>query len=156
MATWEVTWHTPLELRESRDTRYIYECDLEALNVWPGLYIFARTHGESIEPIYIGETENLRRRIEQHLASVPLMNGLKYARTGRRVLMVGELETRRGLRVKPTLQKIEQVLVREALNQGHELLNDRGTRYVTDDIVLRGNRLVRDLFDSRTLRYDRS
>ena len=96
MATWEVTWHNPLELRESRDTRYIYECDLEALNVWPGLYIFARTHGESIEPIYIGETENLRRRIEQHLASVPLMNGLKYARTGRRVLMVGELETRRG------------------------------------------------------------
>jgi hypothetical protein len=63
---------------------------------------------------------------------------------------------RRQVRIKPTLQKIEQVLIREALNQGHELLNDRGTRYVTDDIVLRGNRLVRDLFDSRTLRYDRS
>ena len=140
MATISIAWQPPLQLYSGYRENLIYTCDVSAVPAVAGVYAFGRAFGWRFAPIYIGETQNLRVRIEQHLNSVALMMALQSARNGTRYVHVGVLEGRRGQNEKSALQRAERAMIKYALAQGHELVNDRGTKTPYDEIQFSGNR----------------
>lgn len=110
-----VVWQQPLSLRDGSSEGLIYACEDPALIPnRPGIYVFARRHGDAVSPLYIGQAENLAKRIPQQLNNVKLMNGMKNAPTGERILLVGELALRSGQRVSRVLEVVENALIEYA------------------------------------------
>jgi hypothetical protein len=146
MASIAITWEPPVPLTSGRAQNLIYTCDLGALPDVAGVYVFGRAHGGKFEPIYIGESENLQKRIGQHLQSVPLMMALQAARTGTRYVHIGVLQGKQGQNEKAALQRVESALIKAALAQGHELVNWKGTQTPYDEITFKGNRECTQVF----------
>ena len=138
-------WLEPLDLIDGSRDALIYDVDgWDYIPDEPGVYIFARMHGDSVAPLYIGRATSLSTRIEQQLYNnVRLMTGLKNAAAGYRVLLVGQLQTQRGQRLQTVLQMVESALIRSALVEGFELLNVQGTRTPVHTITSSGNRDAR-------------
>jgi hypothetical protein len=118
---------------------------LNAIPKKPGVYVFARRHGDSVAPLYIGQALRLRSRIEGQFNSVKLMNGVKSAPSGKRILIVGALKLRRGQRKAKVLDAVESALIKRALAEGYRLLNQQGTKTKTHEIRSRGNSISRKL-----------
>jgi hypothetical protein len=137
----DVEWLRPMPLRDGRAQRLIYSLDLEAVPKRAGVYIFARTFGKAIIPIYIGQSENFRGRIKTHLfGNVPLMRGIEDQPNGRRMLLFAALRTKRGQQLDKCLDLLERTLIRFALAEGHELLNDQGTKTATHSLKFSGKK----------------
>ena len=144
----ELNWWAPIVLREGRRReRFIYTPTDDAIELpnTPGIYIFARQHGDKVNPLYIGRASNLRQRIEQQFCFVPLMKGIQDVSKGGRVLLLGELAPRRGLRAEKALQVVEEALIAHALTDGKELLNKQGTRTPVHTVWNYGNRQSRQI-----------
>ncbi|HWU89835.1 MAG TPA: hypothetical protein VN253_21385 [Kofleriaceae bacterium] len=148
MATISISWQRPLELTSGHAHNMIYMCDLDAIPDAAGVYVFGRVFGDSFAPIYIGETESLQKRIWQHLQYVPLMMSLQNARSGTRYLHMGVLEGKRGQNGKSALQRVERAMIKYALAQGYELVNEKGTKTPYDEILFSGNRECTRVFGS--------
>ena len=123
-------WVKPALLRDGKKDKLIYTCDLDDVPDEPGIYVFCRKHGDSVEALYVGQAENIRKRIEQQLNSVELMMGLKQSDTGSRLMLIGVLETKRGQRQDRVLDIVEDAYIRHALGLGHALLNKKGIRAI--------------------------
>lgn len=121
-----VEWARPIRLRAGRDG-ISYEVDLSKITERPGVYIFARRHGSTFEGLYVGKSMNVRSRVKSHLNSVRLMRHLRGAKTGPRVLLVGQYVTKPGQRIEKCLALSERALIRHFLSQGHDLVNKQGT-----------------------------
>jgi hypothetical protein len=121
----KLRWHKPLLLRACADR---YECDdLHTVPAVPGIYVFGRKRGDVLEPLYIGLAKSLRLRTAQHFHNVRLMEGLRTARAGRRLLMIGELISKHPGNTGQVLRSIERAMIRHALEEGWEILNKHGT-----------------------------
>lgn len=136
----EAAWAKPIDLKRCKPGGLIYELDLEALPSDPGVYVFFRTHGSKVTPIYIGETLNLRARVKGHLNSVPLMRAVEEAATGKRSLVYCTVKAGSRLKAKKHVRVIEKALILHAQGEGHVLFNKKGTRLPTDEISFTGNR----------------
>ena len=139
-------WYEPFDLKDGSRQNLIYsldDSDLQYLPEAPGVYVFARQHGAVTAPLYIGRAENLAARIMQQLNNVRLMNGLRAAQSGYRMLLVGEFQARQGQQVDRALALIESALIRYALAEGYELLNLKGTKTRVHTIASAGNRVAR-------------
>ena len=63
-----MTWHKPISLYASeRDSNLIYELDIERVPSSPGVYVFMRSFGHAMNPLYVGKASNLNSRIKQRL-----------------------------------------------------------------------------------------
>ena len=122
-----VEWGRPIQLRASRDG-ISYGLDLSKVTDYPGVYIFGRRHGDSFEALYVGKAMNIRRRVKGHLNNLSLMRHLRTAKSGKRVLLVGEYVTKPGQRIEKCLVLTERALIRYFLSEGHDLVNKQGTR----------------------------
>jgi hypothetical protein len=141
----DVFWHSPIALRDARANEHlIYACDhWEAIPDAPGVYVFGRLFGGSVDPIYIGRANALSKRIEQHIENnVRLMQAIKQRRNGQRVVLIGEWQARRGQQRDRVLPLIDAALIKHALAEGHDLVNDRGTKTPVHTIAMGGNRLA--------------
>src|SRR6266511_4473396 len=105
-------WLEPFDIIEGNELIYdVEEEDWDYIPDPPGVYIFARAHGDAMAPLYIGRAINLSERIWQQLNNnVRLMRGLEDAQSGYRVLLVGELLTRPGQRIATVLRLVESAL----------------------------------------------
>jgi hypothetical protein len=127
-----ITWHYPVKLKKSRsDSLSIYELDLEKAPAQPGVYVFMRRFGRTLNPLYVGKAQNLRARVGQQLGTVKLMKGIQNAANGSRALVFGEFIPRPGQNANRCVLLIEKALIRHFLSEGHELLNKAGTRIPT-------------------------
>jgi hypothetical protein len=146
-------WLEPLNLVDGSRDGLIYDVeDWDYIPDAPGVYVFARAHGDSVSPLYIGRATSLSTRIEQQLYNnVRLMTGLKNAAAGYRVLSIGKLLTQRGQRLQTVLQLVESALIRSALVEGFELLNVQGTRTSVHTITSSGNRDARSWLPSNEI-----
>jgi predicted GIY-YIG superfamily endonuclease len=122
-----VEWSRPIVLRAIRK-QLGYTFDLDEVTTRPGVYIFGRQYGSGFEALYIGKSMNVQRRMRSHLNSLRLMQHLRTARSGQRVLLVGEYVTKGGQRVEKCLALSERALIRYFLSEGHDLVNMQGTR----------------------------
>lgn len=137
-------WHHAVALRKASESEGLsWVCDgVESIPDLPGCYVFARCHGADVNPIYIGKSMNIRRRVESHFAgSVRLMNAITNAKNGRRVVLACELLAQRGQRADVALKILERSLIRYAVFNGADLVNIKGTRIpVAHEIDFTGSR----------------
>ena len=137
----EAKWSKPVSLTLSNEVREIYTCaDFESVPTNPGVYIFARRHGRAVTPLYVGQSGNLRKRLCQHLKSVPLMKSIHAAPTGSRIFIFCEPILRNGQQLPRVLDTLEDALIDHALAEGYALFNVQGTKRPAHTIDFSGNR----------------
>lgn len=124
----KINWHQLRKLTDGSKQNLIYACDTSKIPDTPGVYIFARLHGQSVDPIYIGESLNLKTRIEQHLKFVPPMQAIENRKSGTRILMYGTLTTGKGCPSQEDRATSRTSTNQYALAQGADLVNWQGTR----------------------------
>jgi hypothetical protein len=136
----DLKWDKPIRLRDGSRANLIYFCvGLERVANKAGVYIFARRFGKSVAPLYVGQALRLRNRIEQQFNNAHLMMGLKQARAGRRILLIARLIAHPGQQKKKVLGIVESALIKRALADGHDLLNQQGTKTKVHAIKSKGN-----------------
>lgn len=146
----EVEWLKPVPLRDGRSEQLIYAANFDSIPKRSGVYVFARKFGKLMVPIYIGQTENFRGRIKTHLYNnVPLMRGIEDQPNGKRLILLGAIRTKRGQQLSKCLDLLERTLIRFALAEGHELLNDQGTKTATHTLRFSGRKASHRPFPRR-------
>jgi hypothetical protein len=135
----DAKWSKPIPLKDGSSAGLIFQLDLEAIPTKPGVYVFARSYSDKVQPIYIGETINLRARIASHLKSVPLMKTLENASSGKKILIFCTVSSNSPDRAKTQVKIIEKALILHAQAEGHELFNKKGAKLPTDEIQFTGN-----------------
>jgi hypothetical protein len=124
----------------------IYRCgSLERIPRKPGVYVFARKFGKTVIPLYVGQASKLRGRIEGQFNNLKLMMGLKSAPSGRRILLVARLSLKPGQQMSKVLDIVESAIIKNALAQGHDLLNQHGTKTKVHTISSKGNSSSRQI-----------
>jgi hypothetical protein len=138
----EVVWYPPIRL--IREAELCYACpDLIDIPTTPGLYVFTRVRGQRCDPIYIGLATSLRRRVAQHLNSIKLLTALENAAAGRRMLMVAVVPNLPSDEGRTILASVERALIRQAVADGHTILNKHGLFRPEYAVTHRGNRAAR-------------
>jgi hypothetical protein len=136
----EAEWSKPIPLTKDSSGALIYQLDFSKLPEEPGVYVFGRKHGKGSAPIYIGETLSIRRRIKDHLKSLPLMKAIENAPNGGRFLIFCTVSAGTKEKAKKHVKIIEKTLILHAQTEGHEIFNKKGTKLPTDTIAFSGNR----------------
>jgi hypothetical protein len=145
-----VQWLNFLELDYTDEGGYCCP-EPPLLSECSGVYVFARQFGTSVNPIYVGQAQNIRVRIRQQFRNHPLMRGIENAGNGRRLLLQGEVITRRGQQLVHVLNVVERGLIEHFLGEGYTLLNVRGANVPSDTVTFQGNQLSRGLCSCITL-----
>lgn len=71
----DIFWQRPLSLVDGTHKNRVYTPEDESpITDHPGVYVFARKHGDKILPLYIGMAINLAVRVSQQLNTVELLN----------------------------------------------------------------------------------
>lgn len=120
-------WQRPVSLHDGTNDNFIYKYEPVEILEEPGIYIFARKFGNSIFPLYIGKALNLKKRIEQQLNNTTLMMGVKNSPSGNRLLLLAVLKAGRA-KIDKKLNIVESAYIENALSEGHDLLNKKGTK----------------------------
>jgi hypothetical protein len=120
----ELEWQKELPLKyHERDA---YELDLESISDGPGIYIFGRRHGSLFEALYVGKAGSLRGRIKTQLNNHRLLTHIWNAKTGRRIVMLGEFKAKQRQTAVSCLPIAEKALIRYFVSKGHDLVNLQG------------------------------
>ena len=152
----EVRWESPFDLFRSKSD-LIYEVeDFESLPDGPGVYVFARVHGESVCPLYVGKALSLRKRIDQQLNNLRLMRAIERSPKGSRRLYAGEFIGKGGQSVAKAISVVESALISTAMVEGFELINVQGTKTLAHSITSTGNREARSWLPENVIRLRRA
>lgn len=133
-----VEWSRPIQLRDASMENMIYGLDLARVSGAPGIYVFGRRWGSQFEALYVGKALNIRSRLNGHLNNLKLMQHLRNAKTGKRIVLAGRLLTKRGQRLPKCLRLAERSLIRYFLSEGHDLVNKQGTRLMRHEVASDG------------------
>jgi len=123
-----VRWRRPLRLHDGSEDNLIYTLDTNRVPDEPGIYVFARQWGDGYEALYVGQGNSLRARVGQQFNNLRLMRHIENARTGNRIVFVGEVITRPGQNLETCLNLVERALIRYFMSEGHDLVNRQGAR----------------------------
>jgi hypothetical protein len=129
-----LSWLKPIKLQYSDEAGYHLD-DMDRVPETPGIYLFGRQHGESVEALYVGKANSLRARLKSQFNNNKLMRHVENARAGRRTLTLAEFKAKRGQQQTPCLLQIETALIRYFLYKGDDLVNKQGTRLWRNTIV---------------------
>jgi hypothetical protein len=105
----------------------IYLVELDRLPQGAGVYVYGRQYGKGIEALYIGKANDIRSRVHGQLNNLRLMQHLRNAKSGGRVVVAGALIPRPGQKADRCLPILERTLIRHFLSEGHDLVNVQGT-----------------------------
>jgi hypothetical protein len=123
-----IEWERPIPLKDATADNMIYRVDLGKLKTVSGIYVFGRRWGAQLEALYVGKASNIRGRVKGHLNNLRLMQHLRNAKSGKRIVLAGELVTQQGQQLAKCLKLAERALIRHFLSEGHDLVNKQGTR----------------------------
>jgi hypothetical protein len=133
-------WDKPIRLKDGSKLNQIYHCaGLDRFSGKPGVYVFARKYGKSVVPLYVGQASRLRGRIEGQFNNLKLMMGIKKAHAGHRILLIARVYLKPGQRMSKVLDIVESAIIKNARAQGHDLLNQQGTKTSVHAISSKGN-----------------
>lgn len=133
-----VEWARPIMLKDGSKQNLIYVVDLNKLPTASGLYILGRRWGSDLEALYVGKANNIRSRVNGQLNNLRLMQHLRNAKTGKRIVLTGKIVTKPGQRLEKCLLLIERGLIRYFLSEGHDLVNKQGTRLRHHEVASSG------------------
>jgi hypothetical protein len=135
----EVRWKSPLKLFKSK-ANFIYEVEnFDTISNGPGVYVFARGHGASVSPLYVGKAINLQTRIGQQLNTTKLMRAIENAANGSRVLYVAEFIGKGGQNPNRAIDIVESAFISAALAKNSELINVKRTKTTSHSVTSSGN-----------------
>jgi hypothetical protein len=144
----------PIQLKDGSKQNLIYVLDTNKLPATSGLYILGRRWGSEFEALYVGKANNIRGRVKGQLNNLRLMQHLRNAKTGKRIVLAGKIITKPGQQLEKSLQLGERGLIRYFLSEGHELVNKQGTRLRHHEVLSSGNHPKR--FFPRAIFLERS
>jgi hypothetical protein len=124
----QVEWGRPIPLRDGTRHNLIYTVDLQKLPQAPGLYVLARRWAGELEALYVGKANGIRGRVKNQLNNLRLMQHLRNAKAGKRIVIPGRIVTKGGQQLEKSLLTIERALIRHFLLRGDDLVNKQGTR----------------------------
>ncbi len=122
-------------MEDGKKQNLIYFVDPSKLPGIAGVYIFGRRWGGKIEALYVGKGSRVNARVKGQFNNLHLMQHVRNAKTGERVLIVGKLMIKRGQRAEKALALAELALIRYFLSEGHDLVNKQGTRLRRHELV---------------------
>jgi hypothetical protein len=132
-------WIAEIELRNDGGLFYAQDSDLGIVpEKGIGIYVFCRRHGKSYEPIYVGSSKRLRKRLIENLNSVSPMRAVRDRDAGGRVILVALALKQRGRDSESVARLVEDHLIKKFQADGFELVNDKGTKRDTREISWRG------------------
>ena len=131
----QIDWRRPMILEEGPQGAPHYSVNLDRVPEIGGIYVFARRWGNGFEALYVGQGTRLQTRIAQQFNNLRLMSHIQRARTGDRLLFLGEVITRPGQRMATCLNLVERSLIRYFLSEGHDLVNRQGARFRRHEIT---------------------
>ena len=137
----QVEWTSPIQMTSHAPP--VYSVDLERVPTVAGVSVFGRAWGKDFEALYVGKAANVHRRLKGQLNNLRLTHHLHTAKTGSRVVLVGEFVAGRGQRVERCLPIIERALIRYFLSEGHDLVNIWECPALTDTFVTPSAQRVR-------------
>jgi hypothetical protein len=141
----EIKWHTTIDLVGGSKNNLIYSVpNLENYYNIPGVYMFCRNYAKSIIPLYIGKSENIGKRVEQHLDTTTKMKAIEREPNGKRILIIGEVVPKKGQQISNCIKIVEKALIDHALANGYELINDKGTKSPYHTLSFFGNQLAKN------------
>jgi len=125
-------------MRDASRQNLIYDVDLTKLPAAAGVYILGRRWGNGFEALYVGKASAIRRRMKTQLNNLRLMQHLRNAKSGRRIVLAGKVVTKPGQRLERVLPLAERALIRYFLSEGHDLVNKQGTRLRRHEVISSG------------------
>ena len=134
-----VDWSRATSLKDGSHDGLIYTTDLTKLPKAAGVYVFGRRWGKAFEALYVGKATNVRSRVKGQFNNLRLMQHVKSAKIGRRVVITARLNTRPGQRLQKCLTLVERTLIRFFLSEGHDLVNKLGVRIRRHEVISSGN-----------------
>jgi hypothetical protein len=124
----QIEWDRPIRLRDASKQNMIYSLDLGRVTAEAGIYVFGRHWGSQFEALYVGKGNKIRHRVKNHLNNLRLMQHLRNAKNGRRVVLAGRLITRPGQKLAKSLTLAERAMIRYFLSEGCDLVNIQGVQ----------------------------
>jgi hypothetical protein len=134
----QIEWSRPLLLKDGAKENLIYTFDPAKIPDAAGVYVFGRRWGGNFEALYVGKATRIRGRVKGQLNNLRLMQHLRNAKTGKRILLAGKMVGRPGQRLEKSMLLIEKALIRYFLSEGHDLVNKQGTRLRRHEIASSG------------------
>lgn len=131
-------WSRPLQLKDATAENLVFKADISKIPAAPGIYVFGRRWGTQFQALYVGKAANLRGRVKSHFNNLRLMQHVKNARNGKRVVLVGKFVSRPGQQVEKCLRILERGFIRHFLSEGHDLVNKQGTAIRRHEFVSAG------------------
>src|SRR5258708_514767 len=102
-----VEWSRPVALKDATRQNLIYSVALDKLSSASGVYVFGRRWGNQFEALYVGKANGIRGRVKNQLNNLRLMQHLRNAKAGRRIVLVGRIVTKPGQQLDRCLPLIE-------------------------------------------------
>ncbi len=134
----EMEWTRFVDLKDASSERLLYSVNSEKIPDIAGVYVFGRRYANNFEALYVGKGRNIRSRVNGQFNNLKLMQHLKLAKNGKRVIIVGVLHTKPGQNIDKCLKLVERGLIRYFLSEGHDLVNKQGTRIRRHEIASSG------------------
>jgi hypothetical protein len=145
----EIKWHQPIILEDGDDDNLIFQVpNIENWQDVPSIYMFCRSYGGVIIPLYIGRSKNVGQRIKQHLNTTKMMRSIEKALNGEKLLIIGEFIPKPGQKIDSSLKILERTLIEYALAEGHVLINKSGTKTPIHTISFNGYKAAKDFTGS--------
>lgn len=133
-----IDWEQQIELKNSKIKTLLYTLDLDKVTTNPGVYIFGRRFNKTFEALYVGKGNNIRSRIKTQLNNLKLMQHIKNAKDGKRVLICGFFNAKQGQKNGKGISLIEKALIRHYLYEGHDIVNKQGVSIRNHEILSSG------------------
>lgn len=133
-----VEWTRPIPLKDAAKQNLMYSVLLDKLPPVPGVYVFGRRWGGQFEALYVGKANRIRNRVKVQLNNLRLMQHLKNAKAGKRIVLAGCIVTKPGQQRDRCLPLVERALIRYFLSEGHDLVNKQGVRLRRHEVASSG------------------
>ncbi|HEY4773266.1 MAG TPA: GIY-YIG nuclease family protein [Xanthobacteraceae bacterium] len=149
----EIQWHRPIPLAKNR--RIVVDRDTlpSVIPNKAGVYFFSRKYGNSFQPLYIGETKNIRGRLRGHLNNADIRDILRGiplpgvpVKRGNKYFHFGTFVGKRGQNSDKCLDLVQKYLIEQAITQKSPLLNKQLTDIKTHSVVFSGPKKGRAIF----------
>ena len=132
-------WGRAIPLKDGSKENMIYTVALDKLPRAPGVYVFGRRYGSNFEALYVGKANRIKSRVRGQFNNLRLMQHLKTAKAGKRIILAGHFKAKPGQALNKCLALAERALIRYFLSEGHDLVNKQGIRLRRHEIASSGN-----------------
>lgn len=149
----EVEWHKPVLL--SKNSRIVVDRNNLPRSIpnSPGVYFFSRRYGASFQPLYIGETTNIRGRLRNHLNNADIRDILRGipllgvpVKRGNKYFHFGTLRGRHGQLLTKRMSLVQRYMISQAIAEKSPLLNKQLTDIKTHSVIFSGPKRGRAIY----------